>query len=84
MPMLDNIATTVVEVNKVKPKININNLHTIWVTVARLQAGWLEKALDDAVGDYKTCEAYSVAKARQKDINKDLKGSSITPGEGST
>jgi hypothetical protein len=27
MPMLGNIATTVVEVNKVKPKININNLH---------------------------------------------------------
>jgi hypothetical protein len=38
----------------------------------------------DVVGDYKTCEDYSVAKARQKDINKDLKGSSITPGEDST
>jgi hypothetical protein len=33
------------------------------------------------VGDYMTCEACSVAKARQKNINKDWKGSSITLGE---
>ena len=40
LPILgNNIATTAVEAEKVKPKININNLHTIWVTVARLQAG---------------------------------------------
>jgi hypothetical protein len=35
----------------------------------------------DVVGNYMTCEACSVAKARQKNINKDRKGSSITPGE---
>jgi hypothetical protein len=35
----------------------------------------------DVVGDYMTCEACSVAKARQKNINKDWKGSSINPGE---
>jgi hypothetical protein len=35
----------------------------------------------DAVGDYMTCDACSVAKARQKNINKDWKGGSITPGE---
>jgi hypothetical protein len=35
----------------------------------------------DVIVDYKTCEACSVAKARQKNINKHWKGSSITPGE---
>jgi transposase InsO family protein len=35
----------------------------------------------DVVGNYMTCEACSVAKARRKNINKDWKGSSITPGE---
>jgi hypothetical protein len=35
----------------------------------------------DVVGDYKTCEACSIAKTRQKNINKDWKGSSVTPEE---
>jgi hypothetical protein len=35
----------------------------------------------DLVGNNKTCEACLVAKARQKNINKDWKGSSITPVE---
>jgi hypothetical protein len=40
LPILgNNIATTAVEVDKVKPKTNINNQHKFWVTVARLQTG---------------------------------------------
>jgi hypothetical protein len=35
----------------------------------------------DVVGDYKNCEACSVAKARKKTINKDWKGVSVIAGE---
>jgi hypothetical protein len=35
----------------------------------------------DVVGDYKTCEACSGTKARQKNINKDWKGGTVIAGE---
>jgi hypothetical protein len=35
----------------------------------------------DVVGVIKPCEACSVAKARQKNINKEWKGGSVTAGE---
>jgi hypothetical protein len=87
LPILgNNIATTAIEVNKVKPKINIkisiNNLHKSLGhcgEVVTIMTG--ESFGYDVVGNYMTCEACSVAKARQKNIIKDWKGSSITPGE---
>jgi hypothetical protein len=83
LPILGNsIATTVVEANKFKPKISINNLHKIVDRCGKVPTRLTGKGLGyDVVGDYKTCEACSFAKARQKNINKDWKGSSITPGE---
>jgi hypothetical protein len=33
------------------------------------------------VGNYKTCATCSVAKARQKNVNKDWKGGSVIAGE---
>ena len=83
LPILgNNIATTAVEENKVKPKININNLHKILGHCGEVATRMTGKSFGyDVTGDYKTCEACSVAKARQKNINKDWKGGSITPGE---
>jgi hypothetical protein len=76
IPMLGNIATTAVEVNKVKPKRNINNLHKLLGHCGEDATGMAAKSFGyDVVGNYKTCEACSVAKARQKNID------SITTGE---
>jgi hypothetical protein len=82
LPILgNNIATTVVEANKVKPKININNLHKIVGHFGEVATRMTGKSFGyDVVGNYMTCEASSVAKARQKNINKDWKGSSFTTG----
>jgi hypothetical protein len=73
LPILgNNIATTAVEANKVKPKININNLHIIVGHYGEVATRMTGRSFGyDVVGDYKTCEACSVAKARQKNINKD-------------
>jgi hypothetical protein len=83
LPILgNNIATTAVEADKVKPKVDINNLHKILGHCGEDATRMTGISFGhDVVGDYKTCEACSFAKARQKNINKDWKGSSITPGE---
>jgi hypothetical protein len=83
LPILgNNVATTAVEAEKVKPKININNLHKILGHCGEMATRMTGKSFGyDVIDDYMTCEAFSVAKARQKNINKDWKGGSITPGE---
>jgi len=83
LPILgNNIATTAVEANKVKPKVNINNLYKMLGHCGEVATRMTGKSFGyDVVGNYMTCEACSVAKARQKNINKDWKGSSITPGK---
>jgi hypothetical protein len=82
IPMSGNIATTAAEVNKVKPKINISNLHKCLGHCGEVATRMTGKSYGyDVGGNYKTCEACSVAKARQKNINKDWKGDSITSGE---
>jgi hypothetical protein len=79
---LETTPTTAVEANKVKPKININNPHKVLDHCGEVATKMTGKRFgNDVVGDYMTCEACSVAKARQKNINKDWKGSNITPGE---
>ena len=35
----------------------------------------------EVIGKFETCEACSVGKARQKKVNKEWKGGSMTPGE---
>jgi hypothetical protein len=82
LPTLVNNIVTTVEANKVKPKININNPRKILGHCGEVATRMSGKSFGyDVVGNYMTCEACSVAKARQKNINKDWKGSSITPGE---
>jgi hypothetical protein len=70
LPILgNNIATTAVEASKVKPKININNLHKIVGHCGEVATRMTGKSFGyDVMGDYKTCEACSVAKARQKNV----------------
>ena len=82
LPILgNNIATTAVEASKVKPKININNRHKMLGHCGEVVSRLTGKSFGyDVMGDYKTCEACSFAKARQKNINKDWKDSSTTPG----
>jgi hypothetical protein len=68
----NNIATTEVRANKVKPKININNLHKMLGHCGEVATRMNGKSFGyDVEGDYKACEACSVAKTRQKNINKD-------------
>jgi hypothetical protein len=75
------IPTTAVEVNKVKPN-NINNVHKGLGHCGKVATRKTGNSFGyDVVGDYKPCEACSVAKARQKNINKDWRGGSITPGQ---
>jgi hypothetical protein len=58
IPMLGNIATTAVEINKVKPKININNLHKIVGHCGEVATRMTGKSFGyDVVRNYKTCEA---------------------------
>jgi hypothetical protein len=82
LPILGcNIAATAVEGNKVKSKININNLHRISGNCSKTATKVTRKVYRlNVVGDYKTCEACSVAKARQKYIHKDWKGGSVIAG----
>jgi hypothetical protein len=82
LPILgNNIGTTTVVVNKVKPKISINNLHNILGHCGEVATRMTAKRFGYVVGNYKSCEACSVATTRQKNINKDWKGGSITPVE---
>jgi hypothetical protein len=73
LPILgNNIATKTVEANKVKPKIIINNLRKHLCHCGEVATRMTGKSFGyDVVGDYKTCEACSVAKARLKNFNKD-------------
>ena len=80
IPMMGNVATTAVETKKTT--ININNLHKILGHCGEATARMTGKAHGyDVVGAFKTCEACSIGKARQKNINKDWKGGSLTAGE---
>jgi hypothetical protein len=56
--MLGNIATSAVEISKVKPKININNLHKMVGHCDEVAPRMTGKSFGyDVVGSYKTCEA---------------------------
>jgi hypothetical protein len=82
IPMLGNIVTTAVEVNQVKPKINIKSLHKMLGHCGKISTTMTVESFGyDVVGNYKTCASCSVARARQKNSNKYWKGGCISPGE---
>ena len=65
-----------------KNKIDINNLHTFLGHCGEATSRMTGKAHGyDVVGVFKPCEACSVGKERQKNINKEWKGGSVIAGE---
>jgi hypothetical protein len=82
LPIRVDMATIVFDSRGMKKNIDIYNLHTILVHCGEATAKMTGKAKGyDVVGVFKPCEACSVGKARQKNINKEWKGSSMTAGE---
>ena len=83
-PLLNDVSATVVESKKEKSKnmIDVNNLHKILGHCGEASARLTGKALGyEVIGTFDTCEACSIGKARQKNVNKDWKGGSLTAGE---
>jgi hypothetical protein len=79
-----DIGATVVNTKKGKPKnsINVNNLHKILGHCGEASARLTGKALGyEVIGTFDICEACSIGKAKQKNINKQWKGGSSVPGE---
>jgi hypothetical protein len=77
--VLADIGATVVNA---KNSINVNNLHKILDHCGAASARLTGKALGyEVIGTFDTCEACSIGKARQKNINKQWKGGSSVPGE---
>ena len=75
--LLNDVSTTAVESKKEKLKnmIDVNNLHKILGHCGEASARLTGKALGyEIIGTYDTCEACSIGKARQKNVNKDWKG----------
>jgi hypothetical protein len=81
MPVLSDIGTAVVESGKGE-SIDVNNLHKILGHCGDESTRLTGKAFGfNVTGKFDTCEACSVAKARQKNVNKEWKGGSTTSGE---
>ena len=83
-PLLNDVSATVVESKKEKSKnmIDVNNLHKILGHCGEASARLTGKELGyEVIGTFDTCEACSIGKARQKNVNKDWKGGSLTAGE---
>jgi hypothetical protein len=82
--VLNGIGATVVDPKKGKAKntVNVNNLHKILGHCGEATARLTVKALGyKVIGTFDTCEACSIGKARQKNINKQWKGGISVPGE---
>jgi hypothetical protein len=82
--VLADIGATIVNPKKEKPKnsINVNNLHKILGHCGEASARLTGKALGyEVIGIFDTCEACSIGKAKQKNINRQWKGGSSVPGE---
>ena len=83
-PLLNDVIATVVESKKETSKnmIDVNNLHKILGHCGEASARLTGKSLGyEVIGTFDTCEACSIGKARQKNVNKDWKGGSLTAGE---
>ena len=69
--MLGDFATTVVE-SKKNESIDVNNLHKILSHCGEVSARLPGKSFGHEVTEkFETCEACSVGKARQKNVNKE-------------
>jgi len=81
MPIGNDVGLAVGESGR-NESIDINNLHKILGHCGENSARLTGKALGFQVtGKFDTCEACSIGKARQKNVNKEWKGGSTTPGE---
>jgi hypothetical protein len=79
--LLNDVSATVVESKKEMSKnmIDVNNLHKILGHCGEASARLTRSY--EVIGTFDTCEACSIRKARQKNVNKDWKGGSLTAGE---
>jgi hypothetical protein len=81
LPVLDDAGTSVLETKK-RDTIDDNNLHKILGHCGEVNARLTGKAYGyDVTGRFDVCEACSVGKARQKNINKEWKRGSLIRGE---
>jgi hypothetical protein len=83
-PVLSDVGAATIETRKgnSKNKFNINNMHRILGHYAKTSAKLTGKALGyDVVGTFDTFEAFSIGKARQKNVIKDWTGDSVIAGE---
>ena len=70
MPVLNDVGLATVESGK-SDTIDVNNLHRILDHCGRICARLTGKALGfEATGKFNTCDACSIGKARQKNVNK--------------
>jgi hypothetical protein len=81
LQVLDDVETSVLETKK-RNTIDVNNLHKVLAHCGEVNARLTGKAYGyEVTGKFDVCEACSVAKARQKNINKEWKGGSLILGE---
>jgi hypothetical protein len=81
LQVLADVGTSVLETKK-RNTIDLNNLHKILGHCGEVNARLTRKAYGNEVtGIFDVCEACSVTKARQKNINKEWKGGRLIHGE---
>jgi hypothetical protein len=81
LQVLDDVGTSVLETKK-RNTIDVDNLHKILGHCGEVNASLTGKAYGNEVtGKFDVCEACSVSKARQKNINKERKGGRSIRGE---
>jgi hypothetical protein len=81
LQVLGDVGTSVLETKK-RDTIDVNNLDKILGHCGEVNARLTGKAYGyEGTGKFDVCEAYSVAKARQKNINIEWKGGSSIHGE---
>jgi hypothetical protein len=81
LQVLGDVGTSVLETKKCNT-IDVNNLHKVLGHCGEVNARLTGKAYGyEVTGKFDVCEACSVGKARQKNINKEWKGGSSISGE---
>jgi hypothetical protein len=78
LQVLGDVGTSVLETKK-RDTIDVKNLHEFLVIAVKLMQGLLERhMIMKLLAKFDVCEAFSIGKSRQKNINKKWKvGSSI-------
>jgi hypothetical protein len=74
LPVLGDVGTSVLETKKCET-IDVNNLHKTLGHCGEVNARLTGKAYGyEVTGKFNVCEACSIGKSRQKNINKEWKG----------